>query len=55
MGLVHVPERLDDRLLVKLVQDRNGAHNVVKRVWERPDDGHNSQLIIQVVLSEGRG
>jgi hypothetical protein len=46
---------LDHRWLVKLVQDGDGPHNVVKGVGKRSDDGHNSQLIIEVVQGEGRG
>jgi hypothetical protein len=54
--LVHVSERLDHRLLVKLVQDRDGPHNIIKGVGKRSNDGHDSQLIIEVGESEcGRG
>ena len=35
--------------LSNFVQDRNSAYNVVKGLWERPDDGHDSQLVIEVV------
>jgi hypothetical protein len=44
---------LDHRLLVKLVQDRDGPDNVIKGVGERPNDGHDSQLIIEIGESEG--
>ena len=54
-SLIHVSEQLDDRLLVKLVQDWNGPDNVIKWVWECPNDCHNSQLIIEVVQREGGG
>ena len=53
--MVHVSERLDHRLLVKLVQDRDGLYHIVKGVGDRSDDGHDSQLIIEVVEGEGSG
>jgi hypothetical protein len=44
---------LDDRWLVKLVEDGDGPHNVIKGVGERSNDGHDSQLIIEIVEGEG--
>jgi hypothetical protein len=52
--LVHVLEQLDHRCLLKIVQDQNGSHNIVKGVRKRSNNGHDSQLIIEVVESKGR-
>jgi hypothetical protein len=40
--LVHVSKHLDDRLLLKLVQDRDGTYNIVKGVEKCSDDSHDS-------------
>jgi hypothetical protein len=55
MRLVHVSKHLDHRLLVKLVQDRDSVHNIIKGVGKHSDDGHDSQFIIEVVHGEGGG
>ena len=44
---------MDDGWLVNLVKNRDGPHNVIKGVGEHSNDGHDSQLIIEIVEGEG--
>jgi hypothetical protein len=53
--LVHVSKHLDNRLLVKLVQDRDSIYDMVKGVGMCSDDSHDSQFIIEVVHGREEG